>query len=664
MCGEKIYADILLPLRIKGFFTYSIPDALIGKVSEGSWVNVVVRGREHLGIVAALRNTLPDTLTEEAVRPVVSLVERRAVNREELKFWREVADYYMCSVGEVFKAAYNVQLQRAVIKEQNKVGRRVKEVMEPDWQAEHQLSDIQGAAYQNIVEEFRMHRTVLLEGVTGSGKTEIYIRFAVKEIQSGRSVLYLVPEIAISKQLEERLRRVFGKHLLVFHSKQTIPQRKAVIETVASGGGIVLGTRSSVFLPFRNLGLVIVDEEHDQSYKQAEPAPRYNGRDVAVMLAAQVGAKVLLGSATPSFESIYNVQCGKFGHVVLNEKFHKSSSTEIKIIDTNEAWKHHEMHGSFSQELINEMRSTLSRGEQVMLFRSRRAYSPMVQCKECGEIPKCPHCNVNLSYHRFNNTLKCHFCGYSRQFSVRCHSCGEQSLAEKGAGTERVEEELKTFFPQNSIARFDADTTASKKQEEALIKDFASGKTDILVGTQMITKGFDFKNLSLVVLLNADSLFAVQDFRSDERTVQLITQLLGRAGRHGNSGRLIIQTAQKNHPALMRVSAELFEQRREFAYPPFCRLVTVVVKDRYEGRLWNVCRRLNEEFHSVKGAEIAGPVAPAIDYVDRQHICEFHIRLRRNASLPKIKQALSERIELVEAEFKGNATIIADVDPQ
>lgn len=663
---EKMFAEVLLPLRLRCCFTYRVPDEMLGTISQGSWVNVALKGKESLGIVLSLQERAPEDVKEEWIRPLLGIVDKPAVSEIEIGFWQNMADYYMCTLGEVFKAAYNVQLQRAVSRIPRRVVKKADDGVDADYSAASELSPLQQDALSSILKEFGKNRAALLEGVTGSGKTEIYIHLAIKELQRGRSVLYLVPEIAISKQLEQRLRKVFGGELLVFHSKQTIPQRKAVMEMVQRGAKIVLGTRSAVLLPFCSLGLVIIDEEHDQSYKQSEPAPRYNGRDAALMLASGRGANVLLGSATPSFETIYNVECGKYGIVHLSEKYYSAAAPQVKIIDTNEAWRHREMVGSFSRELINEMRVTLSRGEQILVFRSRRAYATMVQCSECGDIPKCPRCNVSLSYHRFNNTLKCHYCGYSYSFTTRCKACEEPSLIERGAGTEKVEEELNDLFPDCKVARFDADTTASKKQEEGIIKDFAAGKIDILVGTQMITKGFDFKNLSMVVLLSADSLFAVQDFRSDERAVQLMTQLLGRAGRHGNSGRLLIQTAQKEHPALRMgaASQHLLEERKQFGYPPFVRLVTVTVKDRYEDRLIRVCGRLREEFSTVKGCEIVGPVAPALDYIDKEHLMEFHIKLPRNSRLGGIKKALSEKIGLVESEFNRVATIVVDVDPQ
>ena len=655
-----------MPLRLKGALTYCANESDCQMLEAGTWVEVTVRGRKVVGVVENISREPSGGLDPKIIKPVDSILASKPVSLDEIKFWHAIAKYYMCTPGEVFKAAYNLGLQRRVASQPKK--RKTKEAapQDPDYQKIAQLSQAQQRAYDSIKKSMASGRTVLLRGVTGSGKTEIYINLAAEQLRSGRSTLYLVPEIALSKQLEERLRKVFGDKLKTFHSGETVPKRQKVMETVAAGAALViLGTRSSVFLPFRNLGLVIVDEEHDHSYKQAEPAPRYNGRDAAIMLASLKGAGVLLGSATPSFEALYNVQTGKYDEVLLTEKYHGSKDPKVSIIDVNEARRHREMKGSFSQELINEMRKTLEKGEQILVFRSRRAYSPLVQCSECGDIPKCPRCNVSLSYHRFNNTLKCHYCGYQRSFTTRCKVCGEPSLVEKGAGTEKIEEELQDLFPNIAVSRFDAETTSSKKEEQRLIKDFAEGRTKIMVGTQMITKGFDFEKLSLVVLLSADSLFAVQDFRSDERSIQLITQLLGRAGRRGGSGRLIIQTAQKDHPVLQSETSlqQLLKERETFGYPPYVRLVTITVKDRYDGRLWNVCRRLKEEFEHLH-LSFDGPVPPAIDFIDKQHIAQFFIKLPRTKRLAAIKSNMAGAVDKVEKEFKTCSTVVIDVDPQ
>ncbi len=662
----KMYVDVLLPLKLKGLLSYSVSGE--EPVSVGTWVKVSVRGRSSVGVVTGVSEKVPPGLEPEKIRPVEEVLDYPDVSPTELKFWNALADYYLCTPGEVFKAVHNgasLKYRAGRSRKERKVV-PVKPVSE-EGGGLNTLSEEQQKAIVQVEKAFGKKKTVLLNGVTGSGKTEIYIHLAQGRLKEGRSSLILVPEIAISRQIEERLRRVFGDDLKVFHSKQTIPSRCATADYVRENPCIVLGTRSAIFLPFRNLGLVVVDEEHDRSYKQDDPAPRYNGRDAAVMLASQCGADILLGSATPSLESLYNVRTGKYEQVNLLNKFHSGDAPETGIIDTSLAWRHREMRGSFSLELINEMRKTLNDGGQIMLFRSRRAYSPLVQCSECGAIPKCPKCNVPLTYHKYNNTLACHYCGYSTLFTTRCRECDTPSLVDRGSGTEKIEEEIKDLFPEYPVARFDADTTQSKKEEAKMIRDFAAGRIRIMVGTQMITKGFDFEKLSLVVLLDADSLLAVQDFRSDERAMQLMVQLLGRAGRRGNRGKLLIQTSRKDHPVFSFKPSLFFgallDERRTFGYPPFSRLVTITVKDKYEGRLWNACRMLGDAFSSLKLPGVQGPVEPAMETVGGYHIRRFWIRLLRNSSLSTEKRGIYDAVESVLGQFKYAPDIIIDVDP-
>lgn len=675
MAGEKTYLDVLLPVKFDGTLTYSCIENEDAAVVPGSWVEVTLRSRRQIGVVTAVHGTAPAGIAEERVLPVSAVISRPPVRPGEIEFWKEIAGYYMCTTGEVFKAAYNsviklIPAQGTVKARPGKRRSKEKTVSPADRSSVSPaaLSEAQADALSSIRESFGRRRHVLLNGVTGSGKTEIYMHLAKEQIDKGRQVLYLVPEIAVSKQLQQRLEAVFGDLLKVFHSKLTANARRDVTDTLASGSGpcIVLGTRSAVFLPFSNLGLVIVDEEHDQSYKQDDPAPRYNGRDAATMLAVRHGASLLLGSATPSYEAAYNVADGKFDEVVLSQRFHGSLPPSVKVIDTNRERRLRNMRGSFSASLLREMGGVLDAGGQILVFRSRRAYSPIVQCSECGDVPKCPKCNVSLSYHKYNNTLSCHYCGHSEVFTTRCKACGEPALVHKGAGTEKIEEDLQSLFPDRTVARFDADTTASKVREEKMIRDFATHRTDILVGTQMITKGFDFEKLDLVVLLNADSLFAVQDFRSDERARQLITQLTGRAGRRSTPGRIIIQTAQPDHPVLQQPGsvADGLAERKMFNYPPYVRMVRITVQDRNEGRLWNACRRIKEALAECGMKDAAGPVTPAVDVVDKFHIREFWVKLSRDRRQKQAKETLRARLDAIDRDFKGGTVIICDVDPQ
>ena len=677
------YVEVLLPLKLRNTLTYRIPE---GEIGVGVWVLVPLRGHQVLGVVTRVCDSAPAEIRLSTIAAVTTVLDKPAVSEAELAFWHAVAKYYLCTPGEVFKAAFNAGLQRQLQQPAKEKKQRAKNKVPPPQELVlNPLSDSQQKALGQIRKGFAANKPVLLHGATGSGKTEIYLHLAAEQLQQGRDVLYLVPEIAVSKQLQQRITAVFGDQLRVFHSRTTIPQRYGVIDTLRRDATphIILGTRSAVFLPFRQLGLVIVDEEHGRSYKQEDMAPRYNGRDAALMLAAGHAANVLLGSATPSLEALYNVETRKFVRAVLPERYHGGDDPVIEIIDTAQARRLGNMQGSFSRKLLKEMAAVLDAGQQVMVFRSRRAYAPTIQCEACGEVAMCPHCHVALSYHKFNSTLSCHYCGYHRPYTLRCTACGEVALAERGAGTERIEEELREAFPDRVIARFDADTTESKTAEERMIRDFAAGRIDILVGTQMITKGFDFERLAMVVIVSADSLFSVQDFRSDERAFQLLTQLMGRAGRRGQQGRIVIQTFQPDHPVLLRLlqgeshvstgAAALLAERKAFTYPPYVRMISVTVKDKYEGRVWNVCRLVMEAAQAVGLVEeatgiggkgnIAGPVTPAVDVVAGEHIAQFWIKLPRTRSLATTKRALYDRLDQIDRDFKGHTSLLIDVDP-
>jgi len=670
MSGYKKYVDVILPLKLRGKISYAVPEPFTTRIKVGSWVMVRLIGRRYLAVVEAISDTPPD-IDLNRVKEIESVESLLVVEQNEMDFWRSIAEYYMCSVGEIFKAAYSVAFQKQVEKVRTK--KEIKKEFSVNQLPE--LSVLQQEVYCQIKKCFENNKIVLLNGVTGSGKTEIYIHLAQKVLEERKSVLYMVPEIALSRQLNSRLEDIFGEKLMVYHSKQTSLQKKKVFDalkgTTSESGyqgdaKIILGTRSSVFLPFKELGLVIIDEEHDSSYKQSEPAPRYNGRDAAIILATKRGTKVILGSATPSMESIYNVTIGKYVQVDLCEKYHGVIEPEIEIIDTNKAYRLHNMKGSFSMYLINQIASRLELGEQVMIFRSRRAYSPIVQCSQCGAIPKCPHCNVSLSYHKFNNSLVCHYCNYKVSFTTRCPSCGEPSLESKGAGTERIEEELNELFPNAKIARFDADTTSGKVQEQKILKDFAGGKIDILVGTQMITKGFDFERLSLVAVINADALFSIQDFRADERSGQLLQQLRGRAGRREKEGKMIIQTAQPDHPVLQKIgecSNVGLKERKTFGYPPYVRMVLIIVKDKYESRLWRLSNDVSSVIKKCGIKDFAGPISPQIDKIQEKFLTQFWIKLPRNRTLYVTKKALYEGIEFIKTQYKFAPEIIIDVDP-
>jgi primosomal protein N' (replication factor Y) len=698
------YVSVILPVKYSGEISYFLPENF--EVFVGSRVRVDFAGKIYTGVVrkilsqAEVPSYTPDG-KEINYKPILAVEELPAVLQQEMELWEKVAQYYMCTVGEVYKAAYPaVQVRQESVKPRKKVEDFLKAVQEEADVAQEknvpQLSGVQQKAFDEIKGSFASApgKPVLLRGVTGSGKTEIYISLALECLRQGRSVLYMVPEIAISKQLQGRLKKVFGERLLTFHSKQTAAEKarihKILVYNATHGSEgeapgncreensavVVLGTRSSLFLPYSNMGLVIVDEEHDSSYKQTEPAPRYQAKDTAIMLAQIHGCNVLLGSATPSFESEYNCLAKRFALVELKEKFYGGAEPQVEIVDTVYAYKTRQMVGNFSQKLINEIRRTVEQGQQVLVFRNRRSYSPIVECEECGEIPRCPHCNVHLSYHKYNNTLRCHYCEHIAQFTGICKQCGTASFKYKGAGTEKLEEELAAILPQARIARFDADITQSKKAEEQVIKDFAAGDIDILVGTQMISKGFDFEKLKLVAVLQADTILGVQDFRADEKAVQLLSQLMGRTGRRGERGKIIIQTSQKEHPVLVNLaqgqaSADvqlspltglLLGERQQYGFAPYVRMVKIIVKHTDQARLDEICQAVKrgiEGSPDLQYKELTGPFTPQIDKIRGEWIKCFYIKFARDSRLLRNKELLGRCI----AKIKGNQSIILDVDP-
>lgn len=651
------------------------------KVAPGTRVRVHFGKREMIGVVRGFRYADRGEVPLERLgkpleyKEIDGVVELPAIKREQLEFWQLLADYYLCTVGEVYKAAYPA----LAVRQESVKSRKSPELFlerisfSPEGISQQRLpmlSQRQQGAFDEIRAHFRSgKRPVLLHGATGSGKTEIYVKLAQEVLAKGKNVLFLVPEIALSKELESRLKGYFGERLLLFHSKVTAAQKHFVHSVVLQAGGnspvVVLGTRSSLFLPFAQLGLVIVDEEHDPSYKQSDPAPRYNARDAAVLLASIYGAHLIMGSATPSFESLYNVSIKKYARVMLPFRYFGAPAPDVEIIDTIKARRVGEMKGSFSQKLINALKENMEQGGQSLVFRNRRSYSPMVQCDNCGQIPKCPHCNVSLSYHRYNNTLRCHYCDYTSLFSSRCPQCSSGELVARGAGTERVEEELRELLPLARIERFDADVAESKREEERIISSFAKGEIDILVGTQMLSKGFDFEKLSLVALLQADTVLGMEDFRADERALQLFTQLIGRSGRRGIRGKMLIQSAQKNHPifkifkldTLFPDSSALLNERREFRFAPYVRMVKITLRHRTMEEL----ERLTAAVAAIQVPclEITGPFVPGLERLRGEWQRAFYVKFARDSRLSHNKRVLMERLEALNAPN----SIVVDVDP-
>ena len=817
------------------------------QVRVGERVRVNFAGKEYVGVVSvenAGKQAEAMGIVDK-VKPIVGMAEGlEPVTQEEIALWRQIAEYYLCTVGEVYKAAYPAQkVEKEVVqarhealkvereeKNRTKIADKIKRLEErvekkaemaakarkaesrerylaekerleeeigllvrrvtsmvgelcrttssvtrggrsvtgdgrsvtgdggsvtgqrfsmayqPEDEAvvrrnptietsvktekEIVLSAAQEEAYSKIKEIFVKGKPALLHGVTGSGKTEIYLKLAQETLERGNNVLYLVPEIALSRQLEDRISETFPEELLVFHSGETMVRKRDVaaalrhcasakdineyvdasqntnakkdsasedtltikslsceaIKKTNHHGYVVLGTRSAIFLPHRDLGLVIVDEEHDTSYKQDSPAPRYNGRETAIMMARIFGANVILGSATPSLESLYNCSVGRYGLVTLNKRFYDAADSDIEIIDTIAERRKNGMIGSFSRKLIGHMGKCLGEHRQVLILRERRAYSPIVQCQECGEIPKCRCCNVSLSLHRRadgSERLVCHYCGRVYEYTGKCPKCGG-NLKPLGSGTQKIEEETANIFPNARIARLDSDTAQSRKYETDTIRKFSNGEIDILIGTRMVAKGFDFSGLSLVAVLQADSILGQEDYRADERGLQLLEQFRGRCGRRGEKGLFVIQTSQPEHPVYQSMEGQLdgngtmarfLGERKMFGYPPYSRVIGVIVKDYNQARVDLLSRELAEAIRGALGArlsfapgvqnspDVIGPYSPAIDKISNQNIRQIRVLLPKDRSLVRNKETLAAVVERFEKEKKYSGHIALDVDP-
>ena len=805
----RIFIQVILPLRLEWepFYYQEIelsesagdasglfPVTSTGSVTErdkeqvriGDRVRVNFAGKEYVGVVsmADAGKQAEEMGIVDKVKPILGMAEGlEPVTKEEIELWRQIAEYYLCTVGEVYKAAYPAQkVEKEVVqarqealkvereeKNRTKIADKIKRLEERaekkaelaakarksesrerylaekemlegeigllvreltsmvgelcrttgsvtgygDSATYHQdeepiggsiietsegtekeisLSAAQEEAYSKIKEIFAKGKPTLLHGVTGSGKTEIYLKLAQETLAMGKNVLYLVPEIALSRQLEDRISETFPE-LLVFHSGETMSRKREVAtvlrhagEPAKGKGYVVLGTRSAIFLPHKDLGLVIVDEEHDTSYKQDSPAPRYNGRETAIMMAKIFGANVILGSATPSLESLYNCSVGRYGLVTLNKRFYDAADSDIEIIDTIAERRKNGMIGNFSRKLIEHIGKCLGEHRQVLILRERRAYSPIVQCQECGDIPKCRCCNVSLSLHRRadgSERLVCHYCGRVYEYTGKCQKCGGE-LKPLGSGTQKIEEEASKLFPNARIARLDSDTAQSRKYETDTIRKFSSGEIDILIGTRMVAKGFDFSGLSLVAVLQADSILGQEDYRADERGLQLLEQFRGRCGRRGEKGLFVIQTSQPEHPVYQSIDGKLDEngtmarflgERKLFGYPPYSRVIGVVIKDYNQARVDLLSRDLGEYLRGAlavkvsfapgvqNGPNVIGPYSPAIDKISNQNIRQIRVLLPKDRSLARNKETLAAAVERFEKEKKYSGHIALDVDP-
>ena len=536
------------------------------------------------------------------------------------------------------------------------------------------LSDLQQQALDSINKVFEEKPVCLLHGVTSSGKTEVYIHLIRQMIEKGRQVLYLVPEIALTTQLTERLSRVFGERLGVYHSKFPDAERVEMWQKQLSDKSydVVLGVRSSIFLPFQRLGLVIVDEEHEQSYKQQEPAPRYHARNAAMVLAKMYGASTLLGTATPSLESYYNVKTGKYGLVEMKERFGQVKMPRIEVVDIKELQRKRRMVGPFSNDLLDQMRCALQNNEQVILFQNRRGYAPHLECHTCGWVPKCPKCDVSLTYHKRLNKMTCHYCGYIGNVPLRCPACEEEKLSQHGYGTEKVEDAVRHLFPEATVARMDLDTTRTRTAYEQIISDFQEGRTHVLIGTQMVTKGLDFERVGVVGILNADTMMNVPDFRSFERSYQLMAQVAGRAGRRSTQGRVILQTKSPDLPIVSQVVSydydglyhQQLEERRLFMFPPFCRLIYVYMKHRHSDVLDHFAEEMSQRLRTVFGDRILGPDVPPVARIQLMYIRKIMIKIEPGISMAKVRQQLlAIRGYMTSQTTYNGMQVYYDVDP-
>jgi primosomal protein N' (replication factor Y) len=540
-----------------------------------------------------------------------------------------------------------------------------------------ELNEYQQKAIAEIRSQYKEKNCVLLHGVTSSGKTEIYIHLMQEQLQAGKQVLYLLPEIALTTQIINRLRSVFGNKVGIYHSKFNDAERVEIYNNIHQNNHenayqIILGVRSSIFLPFHNLGLIIVDEEHENTYKQFDPAPRYHARDASLYLAHLHQAKTLLGTATPAIETYYNAKSGKYGLVELFHRHQNIEMPEIIIADVKEARRKKQMKSIFSPELIQMMETCLDSKEQIILFQNRRGYSPYLECKNCGWVPHCPNCSVSLTYHRYNNQLVCHYCAHSIHPPTVCEQCGSTEIEDRGFGTEKIEEELRTFFPEARIGRMDLDTTRKKMAYEQLIYKFENHELDILVGTQMVSKGLDFDNVSLVGVLNADSMLNYPDYRAYERSFQMMAQVSGRAGRNKKRGKVLIQTYTPNHPIIKNVIENDYfsmytnqlAERKEYIYPPYYRLINICLKHKNQKVVNQAASVLATSLRKVFGIRIFGPQAPVINRIQTFHIVNILLKIEKKSSPAKAKWILNQHANHLKSmdQFKS-IQINFDVDP-
>ena len=733
------FADIVLPLA-QPAYTFAVGEGVEVRVGDAVAVQF---GKQavYTGVVWRLHDTPP---AKGVAKPILKvLYDKPLLSELQMRFWEWIADYYICSVGEVMRVALpsvikakarceeefseytpkrettvNIVAEAFTEEVREKLSRRAPKryealcaleeaggelprhlveldatalkglvkaglvaMGERDYKLNSEwsktllpkLSSAQEVALNQIKEGFCEKQVALLHGVTSSGKTEIYTHLIEERLSRGEDVLFLVPEISLTAQLVERMRALFGESVTVYHSKLTPNHRTKLYTDMLSSesGNFVIGARSALFLPYKKLGLVVVDEEHDSSYKQSEPNPRYNGRDVAVMLAYMHGAKCLLGSATPSLESYANHLSGKYAYARLSERYGGVEMPDIVISDTVRNVKRNERKLHFNKELLDGITERLESNEQIILFQNRRGYSPYMECPSCGWSARCPHCNVTLSVHQQRGRMVCHYCGYNEPITRFCPNCKTAELRPMGFGTERVEEAISELFPEARVLRLDGDTATSSSAYNRIIGAFARHEADILVGTQIVSKGLDFADVTLIGILNGDNLLASPDFRAEERAWQLLMQVSGRAGRRDKRGEVIIQTAEPTHPIYAtigdydKVAMKLLAERKQFNYPPYVRIVKILVRSADKESLVASSMQLAERLRNRFGRRVLGPVAPLIDRVRGEWRVEIMLKVEVSSPFSRARDILREEIAELRAqrEFR-NVVIICDVDIQ
>ena len=666
------YIDVILPLAIRDCYTYSIPDGL-SMPAPGARVLVPLMRKQVRGIVLREHTEPVDADFAAKIKPILSVSETApVVSPEQLALWQWMSSYYMCTLGEVMAAALPSGLDNRLL---NPPKRRRAHLAPYDGPIEpmHPLSPAQTKSIDEIVRFWAQGKDiVLLHGVTSSGKTDMYIHLIQSQLEAGKNVLYLVPEIALTTQLTSRLQHIFGDRLTVYHSRFTDAEREELyLASSRPEPHVVIGARSAIFLPIPNIGLVIVDEEHDPSYKQAEPAPRYHARAAAILLGQIHKAKVLLGTATPSVESYYLAQKGVYGLVTLTERYGGVELPEIRLVDLKRQYERKEMYGHFSDPLVARIRETLAEHKQVILFQNRRGYAPQLQCVSCGQPPRCVQCDVPMTLHLRAKELRCHYCGYHAPIPPVCPQCGGE-LKSVGFGTERIEDEIQALFPEARVLRMDLDSTRSKTAYQDIINAFSRHECDILVGTQMVTKGLHFDDVRLVAVLNADPLFNQPDFRAYERAFQMLEQVAGRAGRKGAKGEVWIQTFDTKNAVLEMVRNHDYEalyrqqtaEREMFHYPPFHRIIRIQMRDHNAARVQVVAMQLQAHLKQVFGARISSVIIPPVERVQAYTIRELNLRIEQGANIGEAKRRLKESIDYILSNSSNkNVKLIIDCDP-